>query len=324
MKKSISRAYRPPARCTALMLSLRLPPQLPAVGRVGILAQRCLFHVHVRRPSAVQSLAHVRQARTFASKIPPDVSSASASNNPQTAAEPPLKHAPDTTVQDTVYHGPLTKTFRRLKIFSLSSLTLTFVMAPFIMVLETSSRLPVVGRLILVGVALSTSGVSTALVAWCGRPYVTTLRWIEPEALGAGSGRAVEMTTLTLALRERITRVYDTAFFVPAGRPFATWELASAFQLPKEEAELERSQGTLPREETIAETMTNKKEVIGRWIVRWDENGRGVCRQVGQVVRYVSLKSWLNETLHICCLLGTSMYTKSCLTSPFADRISTH
>ncbi|KZT01444.1 uncharacterized protein LAESUDRAFT_763702 [Laetiporus sulphureus 93-53] len=158
-------------------------------------------------------------------------------------------------------------------------------MAPFIMVLETSSRLPLVGRFILAGVAFSTSGISTALVAWCGRPYVTTLRWIEPEALGAGSGRAVEMTTLTLALRERITRVYDTAFLVPAGRPFATWELAEAFQLPKEEAELERSQGTLPREETIAETMTNKKEVIGRWIVRWDENGRGVCRQVGQVVR---------------------------------------
>ncbi|CDO78020.1 hypothetical protein BN946_scf184907.g10 [Trametes cinnabarina] len=188
------------------------------------------------------------------------------------------------------YHGPLTTTFRRLKILSLSSLTLTFALTPFIFVLETTSSVPLVGRAALAGIAMATSGVSTALVAWCGRPYVTTLRWLEPHGTqAAGSGRAVEMTTLTLGLKKRVTTVYDTAFLVPTSRPFATWELAEAFRLSPQEVENARAEGLIPREETIAETKTADGGVLGRWVVSWDEHGVGTCREIGQVVRYFNV-----------------------------------
>ena len=90
-----------------------------------------------------------------------------------------------------MYRGPLTTTFRRLKILSLSSLTLTFALSPFFFILETTASVPVVGRLALAGIAMATSGVSTALVAWCGRPYVTTLRFLTP----AGAQAAVVVVT---------------------------------------------------------------------------------------------------------------------------------
>lgn len=198
----------------------------------------------------------------------------------------------ETAPKDTTYHGPLTMTFRRLKIFSLSSLSLTFALTPFIFVIETTSAIPLAGRFMLAAVAMATSGVSTFMVAWCGRPYVTTLRWLEPEGgdkHAADGARGLEMTTLTLALHERITRVYDTAFLVPTNRQFATWELAEAFRLSSEEVALAKSQGTLQREETIAETMTKEGNVVGRWIVQWDENGAGTCKEVGKVARYFNV-----------------------------------
>jgi hypothetical protein len=38
-------------------------------------------------------------------------------------------------------------------------------------------------------------------------------------------------------------------------------------------------------EETVAETADKDGNVIGRWVVTWGENGEGVCREVGHVVR---------------------------------------
>lgn len=185
-----------------------------------------------------------------------------------------------------MYHGPLTTTYRRLKIFSLSTLTLTAALTPLIFVIETTSSIPVVARFALAGMAMAASGVSTSLVAWVGRPYVSTLRWLKPEgAQAAGSGDAVEMTTFTLALHKRVTTVYDTAFLVPTSRPFATWELAEAFRLPDAEVETARAQGLIPREETIAETRNNAGEMLGSWVVSWDEHGVGTCRKIGDVPR---------------------------------------
>ena len=210
------------------------------------------------------------------------------------------------------YHGPLTTTFRRLKILSLSSLTLTFALTPFIFVLETTSSVPLVGRAALAGIAMATSSVSTALVAWCGRPYVTTLRWVEPDgAQAAGSGRAVEMTTLTLGLKKRVTTVYDTAFLVPTSRPFATWELAEAFKLSESEVGSARAEGLIPREETIAETKTADGGVIGRWVVSWDENGVGTCREVGKVVRCVYSCAVFGVQAGLICDTGTSTFTRN-------------
>ena len=93
------------------------------------------------------------------------------------------------------------------------------------------------------------------------------------------------MTTLTLALRERRTTVYDAAFLVPTSRPFATWELAEAFRLPEAEVESARKEGLIPRDETIAETRTKDGELVGSWVVSWDEDGVGTCQEVGQVAR---------------------------------------
>ncbi|OCH90608.1 hypothetical protein OBBRIDRAFT_812647 [Obba rivulosa] len=161
-------------------------------------------------------------------------------------------------------------------------------MSPLLFVLETTSAMPLVARTALVAIALGSSGVSTALIAWCGGPYVTTLRWLPQEGASAGTP-ALELTTLTLALHLRITRVYDSAFLVPTSRPFATWELAEAFKLSPAEVEVGRRDKTLPREETVAETMDKDGGVVGRWIVRWDEEGTGTCREVGKINRYFNV-----------------------------------
>jgi len=102
-----------------------------------------------------------------------------------------------------IYHGPLAPTFRRLKIFSLSSLALSVTLAPFMFLIE--SNLPTAARFALAITAVTTSGVSTALVAWCGKPYVTTLRRVKSSE-NDGIER-LEMTTRTLGLHPLVTRV---------------------------------------------------------------------------------------------------------------------
>jgi hypothetical protein len=213
-----------------------------------------------------------------------------------------------------IYVGPLTQTFRRLKIFSLSSLVLASSLSPFIFIVESS--LPSTARAALATTALATSGVSTALVAWCGRPYVTALRnlatatttstspsssspsystsetkkqqqqgqdWEQTAAHSHSHNEnvpaGIEMTTLTLALSPLTTRVYDPAFLCDTTRAFARWELARSVQLPSEDAV-----GVRPgSEETVAETMDGAGNVLGRWIVTWGENGEGSCRAEGRV-----------------------------------------
>ncbi|KAF9228516.1 hypothetical protein BS17DRAFT_725703 [Gyrodon lividus] len=185
------------------------------------------------------------------------------------------------------YHGPLTQTFRRLKIFSLASLGLTFTMAPFLFIVESS--LPVSARIFLASTALSTSGISTALVSWCGAPYVADLRRLTPAENGGIEG--IEMTTLTLTLRKLITRVYDSDFLVETRRPFAKWELAQEIQLPppSEDAVTAGKGGAPGEEETVAETLNERGEIIGRWIVKWGEGGAGTCQANGKVLRYFNV-----------------------------------
>ena len=217
--------------------------------------------------------------------------------------------APDASSPSVIYVGPLTRTFRRLKIFSLSSLALASSLSPFIFIVESS--LPSTARAALATTALATSGVSTALVAWCGRPYVTTLRnlaststststslstpsnstpeaqkQLQEEETAAHSHShnenvpaGIELTTLTLTLSPLTTRVYDPAFLCDTTRAFARWELARSVQLPSEDAV-----GVRPgSEETVAETLDGAGNVLGRWIVTWGENGEGSCRAEGRV-----------------------------------------
>jgi hypothetical protein len=95
------------------------------------------------------------------------------------------------------------------------------------------------------------------------------------------------MTTLSLTLRKRITRVYDVDFLVETTRPFAKWELAETVSFPPEKdgAEPTKQAGESGQEELIAETFNGDGEVLGRWIVKWEENGVGRCRQAGNVIR---------------------------------------
>ncbi|KAF7319866.1 hypothetical protein MKEN_00769800 [Mycena kentingensis (nom. inval.)] len=191
---------------------------------------------------------------------------------------PPLTVQPD----QVVYHGPLANTFKRLKVFSLSSLSLCATMSPLMFAIETS--LPLSARAILATTALTTSGISTGLISWAGHTYVTELRARKhPET---NRLQEVEATTLTLRLKPRITKIYDPTFVVRSSRPFAKWELAELVLLPPNL----RNSATVPgQEETVAETRDDKGTVLGRWVVRWGENGEGSCHEVGKVMRYFNV-----------------------------------
>ena len=78
----------------------------------------------------------------------------------------------DTRVLAT-YEGPLSATFRRLKLFSLGSLALASVLTPVLLL--APGEISMAGRVGLCITALATSGVSTALIAWIGTPYVGTM-----------------------------------------------------------------------------------------------------------------------------------------------------
>jgi len=143
------------------------------------------------------------------------------------------------------------------------------------------SNLPMSARVSLASIAVGTSGISTALVGWYGQPYVITLRHLTPEENGGAEG--IEMTTQTLLLRLRVTRVYDPTFLVETKRAFAKWELAETLVLPNNKTV------ELGQEETVAETMDKEGNVLGRWIVKWGEGGVGKCHEVGKVVRYFNV-----------------------------------
>ena len=107
---------------------------------------------------------------------------------------------------------------------------------------------------------------------------------------------ALQMTTLSLALRERITSVYDTSFLKETSRAFAKWELADHVKLEGREQQQRVVAGT---QETVAETTDSTGRLVGSWVVTWDENGEGTCKQVGKVNRYVVFvsygRSWANK-----------------------------
>lgn len=131
-----------------------------------------------------------------------DTTSSSESKTPTTGVKEHSDNSSD-DIYDKLYLGPLGSTFRRLKIFSLSSLALSTTLAPFIFVIE--SNLPPTARLALASIAITTSMTSTVMVAWVGKPYVTDLRYIRPEENGGAEG--MEMTTMSLTMKPRVTTV---------------------------------------------------------------------------------------------------------------------
>ncbi len=110
------------------------------------------------------------------------------------------------TQDNFVYRGPLTKPFRNLKIFSLSSIGLTVSLSPVLFVID--SGLPMTARISLASIALGTSSLSTALIAFCAKPYVTSMRRFRPDR--TGSAEVIEMTTQSLFLKPLVTTVSDS------------------------------------------------------------------------------------------------------------------
>ncbi|KDQ20075.1 hypothetical protein BOTBODRAFT_170092 [Botryobasidium botryosum FD-172 SS1] len=184
------------------------------------------------------------------------------------------------------YTGPLAGTFHRLKLFSLSSLGLATLVSPFMLLIE--SPMPTSARLALAATAITTSGLSTTLVGWCGAPYVSAM-WKLPDVPRDG---AVEMATRTVFLREMRTRVVYPAFLKPSARPFAKWELAKEVV----DVEVLDAEGKAGTEEIVAETRDVKGRVVGKWVVRWRKAGEewsqglvGECRAEGKIVRHFNV-----------------------------------
>ncbi|KAJ7089743.1 hypothetical protein B0H15DRAFT_884964 [Mycena belliarum] len=232
-------------------------------------ALRCRPLLRCVRPLSASTVRPATVAST-APTMRPD-------SDPLPPTEPPfVSVAPDRVL----YRGPLASTFKRLKIFSLSSFSLCLATAPLMFAIET--QLPMSARALLAATAVGTSGISTALIAWAGRSYVTALRITK--APSNDGVEQLELTTLTLRLRPRITRVFDPAFMVPTKRPFAKWELAQLVLLPP------HLRNKAPgEEETVAETTDERGHVLGRWVVKWGEGGEGSCYEVGTVVRHFNV-----------------------------------
>lgn len=178
---------------------------------------------------------------------------------------------------EVFYKGPLSATFRNLKLFSLTSLSLASALTPFIFLIEAPLTLS--ARLALAATALTTSISSTALIAWCGKPYVISMR-------RAPESNTIELTTTDIFLRERRTIVLDPRFFQPTSRPFATWEIPESFTADYDPT-VKRLAGSV---EVIAVTCDGSGRVVGQCNAKWTEgDGRldGVLHQEGLTIRCV-------------------------------------
>ncbi|CAE6444396.1 unnamed protein product [Rhizoctonia solani] len=200
---------------------------------------------------------------------------------------PQQKHSAEPTASKSVdfYHGPLSTTFRNLKLFSLSSLSLASALTPFIFIIDAPLSLS--ARIALAATALGTSISSTALIAWCGRPYVVSMRRVP------GSD-AIELTTTDVFLRKRYTTIPDPRFFQSTSRPFATWEVPESFTADSDP----NSRRVAGSTEPVVITRDGSGNVVGQCIVQWSESSGqlfGAIREEGRVIRHFNVHEELLE-----------------------------
>ncbi|CAE6448138.1 unnamed protein product [Rhizoctonia solani] len=139
----------------------------------------------------------------------------------------------------------------------------------------------------LAAAALGTSVSSTALIAWCGKPYVVSMR----RTSGSDS---IELTTTDVFLREQCTTVLDPRFLQPTSRPFATWELAESVTADLD-SNPQRAAGSV---EPIALTRDASGNVVGQYVVEWSEKGgqlSGIIQKKGRPVRHFNVHEELLE-----------------------------
>lgn len=182
------------------------------------------------------------------------------------------------------YLGPMSKTFYRLKLFSMTSLLFASSLTP-VFLLAPAADVTLAARVGIVCMALGTSGVSTALVAWIGAPYVGRMGLVRK---GEGEGVAIEANTLTWRLRPLQTTIVRPELIRPTSRPFANWEL------PEEpgvvdglDEVLAKSGSAQQRRFLVAETRDLKtNRVVGSWWGTVDEAGQVKCVAEGKPVRH--------------------------------------
>lgn len=203
--------------------------------------------------------------------------------------------AVETGTELAKYEGPLGRTFSRLKLFSLSSLGVASVLTPVLLL--APGEISLAGRIGLCVTALATSGVSTALIAWIGTPYVNTMRLLSPSSPGTASKEdakvVMELNTVSWRLKPQRTLVYEPTFLRPTSRPFAAWEITNA--APPLPLPLPDGQETVVKK--IAETFDVKSGAsLGSYSVTYssahqDAQGRAVgsVQVQGKPTRYFNV-----------------------------------
>lgn len=85
------------------------------------------------------------------------------------------------TTPKLIYEGPMTTVFTRLKIFSITSLGVTALIAPFMLLLDggsssaTAASMTPAVKGVIVSIAMGTSSLSTFLIHWFAKTYVTKI-----------------------------------------------------------------------------------------------------------------------------------------------------
>ena len=209
------------------------------------------------------------------------------------------------------YSAPLSKTFIRLKIFSLSSLAAAVALTPAL--LFAPAEIGWSGRIGLCITALATSGASTAIFAWIGKPYVGSMRLLSPiaanqsllndcnERIGKTNDKkplsneldlsiskpALQAITTDWRLRKLQTTIYEPDLIRPTSRPLATWELASKAPIPQDIDE----NSSFPITRLVASTRMEKNdELVGRYWATWQAPKlAGECMQEGNIIRHYSI-----------------------------------
>ncbi|KAJ1984325.1 hypothetical protein H4R33_004418 [Dimargaris cristalligena] len=131
-------------------------------------------------------------SQTFQSLFSTSAKVSSTSTSTSTSTTNPAPEAESNISSKVIYQGPLAKTAKYLKRFSMTSLTATFVLAPLIMTID-SGLAPEI-RTVLASSAIATSGVSTALIHWAMHPYITKLT-----AISSDTDQTVASPTTTTA-----------------------------------------------------------------------------------------------------------------------------
>lgn len=191
----------------------------------------------------------------------------------------------------------MTRIFGRLKLFSLASLSLSTCASPLL--LFGGADVPMATRLGLIALAMSTSGVSTAMVAWIAKPYVAQMLLVAPGSGGVTASPTLEMRTTSWRLRPLQTTIFEPSLIRATSRPFATWELPAALPPPPAhiEQELERTGASVTK--LLAETRDMKTgKTVGRYWATWDKDeaasAKGQegkqCAQEGNVVRHFNVQ----------------------------------